>query len=329
MLVFMDIRRYHPDDDPALMALERLCPRGVPEPFVHYRRRFIDRAAIFPDHELLIAEDQDNVVGTIALCVKQTTIRGNPVALGYVFDARVNPAVRRQGIGQALIDAVDQYLLGRGVDGVYAHILSTNVSSLRLFAKMGYARVRQLLLLTYQPYPLSEIPHWMPRHTADHTTDQDFVRAVHGRRDLYVQDVADQLKDFGFQRWTLDLGGALFAGVSLFDQSNVFQQWPADKPFPLEEEMHTQGAKSLRLFDEIGTHNRDLLQAIFDTLRDLAVTENAGKLTLMIDRLDPVPTFFFSEANTQLDYWMVFKSLRPGWVPEWQDRPIYIDAREL
>mgnify|MGYP001766817396 CR=1 FL=1 len=30
----MQIRFYHPDDDPALMTLERLSPRGLPEPFV-------------------------------------------------------------------------------------------------------------------------------------------------------------------------------------------------------------------------------------------------------------------------------------------------------
>jgi len=42
-----------------------------------------------------------------------------------------------------------------------------------------------------------------------------------------------------------------------------------------------------------------------------------------------VPTFLFSEAANQLDYWLVFKSLRPGWVPDWQDAPIYTDTRDL
>jgi ribosomal protein S18 acetylase RimI-like enzyme len=326
----MHIRYYHPDDDPALMVLERLCPRGLPEPFVHYRRRFIDRATIFGDHELLIAEDDHKtIVGCVAVTVKRTHVGGYPVSLGYVFDARTHPAARRQGVGTTLVRAVDEYLIRRGVDGVYGHIEAANVGSLRLFANLGYRRVRQLMMLFYQPFPMVDFPDWMPRHVEDHTCDMDLVKAVHSSRDLYVPDVAERVKDFGYQRWTVDLGAATFAGVSLFDQSYVFQQWPVDEPFPTEEDMQLRGHKSLRLFDEVGIHNAALLKSIFDTLRDMAVTENVSKLTLVIDRMDRIPTFLYAEAYRQLEYWMVFKSLRPDWTPEWQDGPVYIDSREL
>ena len=117
--------------------------------------------------------------------------------------------------------------------------------------------------------------------------------------------------------------------MSLFDQSYVFQQWPADQPFPTDGELCQDCNKSLRFFDEVGTHNRSLLQSIFDTLRDLAVTDSVSKLSLLLDRMTVVPTFIFSEAIKQLDYWMVFKTLNDDWIPEWQDGPIYVDTREL
>lgn len=294
----MHIRYYQPDDDAPLMELERRCPRGLPQPFIHYRRRFIDRAAIFPDVELLVAEHERAVIGTVAVCVKRTGIGGRPVSLGYIFDVRTDPAFRRRGIGAALIAAVDAYLVGRDVDGVYGHILASNFPSLKLFATMGYQRLRQLMLLMYQPFPLLDIPDWMPRHAGEHTADHDLVQAVHSARDLYVPDVAECVKAFGFQRWTLDLGSARFAGMSLFDQSYVFQQWPADEPFPTEEEMKRLGKKNLRLFDEVGIHNAPLLQVIFDNLRDLAVTDHVSKLTLLVDRMDRIPTFLYSEAST-------------------------------
>ena len=311
------------------MRLERLCPRGLPEPFVHYRRRFIDRAAIFADHQLLVAEEDKQVVGTGAVSVKRTHVGGRPVSLGYVFDVRTDPAVRRRGVGRALVEAAEEYLAGRSVDGVYAHIVTSNVPSLRLFAKLGYERLRQLILLVFQPYPSFEPPQYMPRRTNDHTYDHDLVTAVHSTRDLYVPDVAERVKDFGFERWSIDLGASNFAGIGMFDQSYVFQQWPANEPFPSEEEMRQRGQKSLRLFDEIGVHNAPLLKAIFDELRDLAVTDNVSKLTMLLDRMDRVPTFLFSEAHKQMDYWMVFKSLNSEWIPEWQDTPIYVDSREL
>lgn len=325
----MHIRFYRPEDDPVLMDLERLCPRGLPEPFVHYRRRFIDRAALFPDHQLLVAEHDGAIVGVAAVIVKRTQVGGQPVSLGYVFDVRTTPALRRHGIGLSLLNAIDDVLIGRGVDGVYAHIVASNVPSLKLFAKLGYQRLRQILLLVFQPFPAFDVPDWMPRHTDDPASDHDLVAAVHSSRDLYVPDVAERVKDFGFERWSVDLGNAKFAGMSLFDQSFVFQQWPAELPFLSEEEMQRRGEKSLRLFDEVGIHSPPLLQSVFDTLRDLAVTGNVSKLTLLIDRMDRVPIFFFSEAYKQMDYWMVFKSLKPGWTPEWQDTPIYVDAREL
>ncbi len=311
------------------MALERMCPRGLPEPFVHYRRRFIDRAALFSDHQLLVAEHEDVIVGVTAVCVKRTHIGDDPVSLAYVFDVRTNPDVRRQGIAQVMLEAVDDYLLERGVDGVYAHIVTSNIPSLRLFGKMGYERLRQIMLLVYQPFPAVDFPEWMPKHFEDINTDSDLIQAVHSSRDLYVPNVAERVKDFGFERWSLDLGATQFAGMSLFDQSYVFQQWPADEPFPSEAEMQASGEKSLRFFNEVGIHTPELLKALFDTLRDLAVTENVNKMTLLIDRMDKVPTFMFSEAHAQMDYWMVFKSLDPGWIPDWQDTPIYVDAREL
>jgi ribosomal protein S18 acetylase RimI-like enzyme len=325
----MHIRYYHPQDDPALMALERLSPRGLPEPFVHYRQRFIDRAALFSDHQLLIAEHEQRVIGCVAIAVKRTHVGGRPVSLAYLFDVRTHPDKRRRGVASALLEATDDYLIGRSVDGAYAHIEAGNVASLRLFDKFGYERVRQLLMLFYQPFPLIDFPDWMPRHTSDHTTDQDLVRAVHSSRDLYVPDVAERLKDFGFERWSVDMGAARFAGMSLFDQTYVFQQWPADLPFPTEEEIRANSNKSLRLFDEIGAHSAPLLQAIFDALRDVAVTDNVSKLSLLIDRMDRIPVFLFAEAYKQMDYWMVFKSLNPEWTPEWQDAPIYVDTREL
>ncbi len=311
------------------MALERLCPRGLPEPFVHYRRRFIDRAALFSDHQLLVAEHGGEIVGAVAVAVKRTHIGDDPVSLGYVFDVRTNPAVRRQGIGQALVTAVDEYLMERHVDGVYGHIEASNIPSLKLFEKKGYERVRQILLLIYQPSPMIEFPEYMPRSCDDHVVGHDIVQAVHSQRDLYVPDVAERVKNFSFQRWTVDLGSSKFAGMSLFDQSYVFQQWPAHEPFPSEEEMRRNAKRSLRLFDEVGCHNPPLLQTIFDNLRDIAVTDRVSKLTLLVDRMDRIPTFLYAEAFKQMDYWMVFKALRPDWEPEWQDTPIYVDAREL
>ena len=325
----MHIRDYRPDDDPALMILERLSPRGLPEPFVHYRRRFIDRAALFAEHHLLVAEDGGEVIGCVAAGLKQTHVGGRAVRLGYVFDARTHPDWRRRGVASVLVTALDDWLRARGADGVYGHVVASNVASLHLFAKCGYQRLRQLIMLTFQPVPAVTLPDWMPRHLADPLADGEHVRAAHAVRDLYVPDVAARVEGYGFERWSIDLGDGHCAGLSVFDQSYVFQQWPADLPFPSPEEMRARRQASLRLFDQVGVQHPALLRAIFDTLRDQAVGGHVSKLSLLLDRTDRVPAFLFAEAVTQMDYWMVFKRLNPTWIPDWQDAPIYIDTREL
>ncbi|RPI96731.1 MAG: GNAT family N-acetyltransferase, partial [Chloroflexi bacterium] len=175
----MHIRYYHPQDEPALMRLERLSPRGLPEPFVHFRRRFVDRAALFSDHQLLVAEHERQIIGCVAVAVKRTQVGGRPLSLGYIFDIRTEPAMRRRGVGSALLDAVENYLIGREVDGAYGHIEAGNVASLRLFDKWGYVRLRQLIMLFFQPFPFIDCPEWMPRHVENHQADQDLVRAVY------------------------------------------------------------------------------------------------------------------------------------------------------
>jgi hypothetical protein len=54
-----------------------------------------------------------------------------------------------------------------------------------------------------------------------------------------------------------------------------------------------------------------------------------ARLSLLLDRMERVPVFLFSEADKQMDYWLVFKPLNPDWLPEWQDGPVYMDTREL
>jgi hypothetical protein len=160
------------------------------------------------------------------------------------------------------------------------------------------------------------------------TSDAGIIHAVYRSRDLYVPDVARAVACFRFERVFSDYGGPNFAGLSIFDQSMVYQQVSADEPWPTEEEV-ARRARTLRIFDATGIHNGAALRDIFDFIRDIAVTSNVSKLSMALDRSDPVPAFFFQEASTQKDYWLMFRSLLPGWEPQWAGGAIYVDARDF
>ncbi|PJF39366.1 MAG: hypothetical protein CUN55_14565 [Phototrophicales bacterium] len=155
----------------------------------------------------------------------------------------------------------------------------------------------------------------------------DIVEETFGWRDMYVPDVATSVLNYNFQQF-IAVHGEAIASVSLYDQSLVSQQISADEPWPTVEEVRRR-ARTWRLFDEVGSRNKDLLRQLFDQIRDYAIISNVSKLVWVVDRSDPVPNFIFNEASDQKDYWILFRPLVNDWEPAWNQKPIYIDAREL
>src|SRR5579859_7702778 len=139
------------------MAIEYRSPRGASDPFVHYRRRFKDRAALFSDCELLVLEHDEQIIGCVAVAIKSTQVARQPCVIGYVFDLRVDVAYRRQGLGTFLVQKAEENALSRGAVGLYGLIVSVNLPSLKLFEQSDYKRIRQVMYLEYTPAAL-DIP---------------------------------------------------------------------------------------------------------------------------------------------------------------------------
>lgn len=318
----MIIRSYEAADDPALMTIEYRSPRGSTSPFVHYRRRFCDRAAIFPDHQLFVSEHDRVIIGCIAIAIKQVQISGQFFVVGYLFDLRVDPDYRRQGLGGTLIQFAEDYLIQRGAVGAYGDIVSVNLPSLKLFENYGYQRIRQLLYLEYLP-----VTHGRPEVTVEYDQADDQIRfTATADHDFFVNSLVETVQDYDYVRCFHDseLG---YAGLSTFDQSRLYRQIALDD-ICLPDELLRQQSRSLRLFDVIGAEQPALLQAVFDSLRDQALLNGYYSLTAVVDAEDTLPGFFFAEAEKQKRYWMVFKSFYQDFDPRWSS-PFYIDPREI
>lgn len=315
----MKIRRYTNADDASLIALERQCPRGTPEPFVHYRPRFAGRASLFRNYFLLLIEIQGKVVAVAASGIKDTQVEGQPLRVAYIFDVRVAPSMRRQGLASILLKAVHDELVEMECDGAYAHIVATNRASLTLFGRMGYQRRRQLRYLTYQPMPLfldEPIP------VARHATPLDLGSSIYTTYDLFVDDVATSLIPYDFERW---FSRDNQASISLYDQSLIFQQYPAYEPWPTPAEISRRGGH-WRLFHPEG--DSKVLGSLFATIRDQAVSENINKLSMLVDVEEPMPSFFFAETSAQREYVVVTCALNASWNGFFGAR-FYSDSREL
>jgi GNAT superfamily N-acetyltransferase len=319
----VNIRPYAPDDDAALMNIEYRSPRGAASPFVHYRRRFADRAAMFPDAQLFVLEVESMVQGCIALALKQVQVAGAFYPLGYLFDLRVSPELRRGGYGTALVQYIEEYAVSRGALAVYGDVVTTNLPSVALLEKNSYARIRQLLYLEYQP-----IPACAPGSPILFDQDDDMVRfSTMPDRDFWTEEVAAGVIPYGYARWFHESEHG-FASVSAFDISQIYRQvTPEDLALPVEQ--LEQQSRTLRLFHPQGTLDApELLQEVFETARYAAMEHGFYSLSVVVDAEETLPFYFFEQAEKQKRYWMIFKALDPYFDPEWSS-PFYIDAREI
>ena len=195
-----------------------------------------------------------------------------------------------------------------------------------MLEKVGFVKWRLILHLTFPPYPII-IPPLNEPHTVKVPTNHDVIQELYEKRDFYLENIADTVDEFNFQQFTLSEDDPT-VGLGVFDQSLVYQQVSADDPWPTEEEV-LKRARVWRIFNQVGIEQGDKLKEIFDHIRDIAVSSNVAKITWLIDRSDPLPQFVFEAASVQKDYWMLFRSIKEGWQPQWKNTPIYVDTRDL
>lgn len=67
---------------------------------------------------------------------------------GYICDCFVEKSYRRRGIGKALVKAMLEWFISKGVECVEADIYSQNVPSLKLFRKLGFKEIFKRLRFT-------------------------------------------------------------------------------------------------------------------------------------------------------------------------------------
>lgn len=319
----MEIRPYTPDDDAALLAIEYRSPRGASAPFVHYRRRFADRSAIFADSRLFVLDVEGVVAGCIGIALKPVLIGGIGVLVGYIFDLRVSPDQRKAGYGNKLTEFAETFVQTRGAVGLYGAVVTTNMASLTLLERRGYQRIRQLLYLEYEP-----VPACVPGVTIDFDHEDDMVRfSVYSERDFYTDEVLKAVAGFGYCRWGHDSDSG-FASLSAFDISKVYRQVALDD-LRLPVELLERQSRTIRLFHPQGAlESPDLFQNIFETARYAVLDSGYYGLSMVVDAEETLPLYIFEQAEKQKRYWLTFKTLDPEFDPVWSS-PFYIDPREV
>ena len=125
---------------------------SMPElaPYVSDAETWSERRALYaslfdkPDTLLLLARDGDELIGyalTHVLAVEDTWVPDTwrtGARIAEIESLAVSEARRGEGIGSALMDAVERELAARGLDDLILGVLPGNVDAIRLYERRGF-----------------------------------------------------------------------------------------------------------------------------------------------------------------------------------------------
>ncbi|MBI2953408.1 MAG: GNAT family N-acetyltransferase [Chloroflexi bacterium] len=142
------IREARPEDAPALIELERLCPEmGRAAVRIDLRVDHFGLASRYPGSRgyVALADDGSAIIGTVFSSVAPTQLNGRLLPAAYLFSLRVHPSYRRRGVASTLIaHACERALVEVGALTAWAAIVEGNDASLQTAERSGFVRIRDL-----------------------------------------------------------------------------------------------------------------------------------------------------------------------------------------
>ena len=130
----------NPRDRVALIGLLDMYARdpmggGVPLP-EDTQNRLCDDLAKMPGAISWLAWKDGQPVGLLNALPGYSTFKARP--LMNIHDIAVAPSCRGQGVGQALISALEAYALGKGCCKITLEVLSGNSQAMRAYERRGF-----------------------------------------------------------------------------------------------------------------------------------------------------------------------------------------------
>ncbi|MFC2078557.1 GNAT family N-acetyltransferase [Candidatus Bipolaricaulota bacterium] len=343
------IREATREDNAALLQLEAQSPQGTGISIVIDRDDYFYRSQLHENSTVLIAEEDDKLVGIMAYAIKDIFIDGEPEKAAYFYDLRGEAAYRRS-MKRGLLRLWRTALQGMeeaGASFIYGHVKADNHDSMNISTKVG-AEPKSAFDILALPSLRGPTPDLDP-HLDSLDEEVERISSIVGLRNLKPCDFHVPYKrgaELGYLRgifrikqddsmaqlsaWDLSSiyrGRVLRMPLSLRVLAGVLNPLSTIMPVPRLFRMGEQ-ITYLQLFDPIcrGPKGMKLLKDLIQQLRRLAYSDGITILTLFVYTDDPIaglPRFFPQEV---LHYNTMMKPLCKTELPK---RPYYLDIRDI
>lgn len=143
----MDIREAVPSDNHELQAVQARCPQGTSLVVSAVNKPdFFARARAYETSRVLVACENDRIIGSAACALRKAVVSDEPAVVGYLFQAFVAPEHRRKGVASQLLRERENYLAEQGVDLIYTLIMDGNIPSMKYVESKGYDLKRSVVM---------------------------------------------------------------------------------------------------------------------------------------------------------------------------------------
>ena len=126
----MHYRLYHPEDFPALYAIEKICFQSP----IRFSRRYLGELIAAPGSLTWVAEENGQPVG-FAIVDVEALPEGT---IAYIQTIEVLPDYRNRGAGATLLQQLEDSARAAGAQGIWLHVDSLNTGAMRLYERHGY-----------------------------------------------------------------------------------------------------------------------------------------------------------------------------------------------
>lgn len=141
------VRDAQEEDNRLLIALDRQCVMGEQVQLVCDRSPdFFARSKVYEAFRLAVAEAAGEIIGVGGVAFKTLRVGGKVDRWAYLYDLRVAPSHRRQGVANLITDHLRAAIREEGIPRAYSWVMEHNTPSESFVERRGSVPLRRCCL---------------------------------------------------------------------------------------------------------------------------------------------------------------------------------------